>query len=170
MSYEVLEVKPLTLRIGAEIGGVDLTKPLSNRQTSELRDAIADYQVIFSRDQPLDHESHIRFGRVFGDQARAGFDTSWQPFSAIDFSIQPSLQVATQNFVGGSLATGRNTLGDNATDWLKDGTAVTSNQWGSPMYEGGLMAMCDGTVRIFTYSTPLTNFLLPDDGNEVELP
>jgi taurine dioxygenase len=67
MSYEVLEVKPLTLRIGAEIGGVDLTKPLSNRQTKELRDAIADYQVIFFRDQELDHESHIRFGRVFGD-------------------------------------------------------------------------------------------------------
>ena len=67
MSYEVLEVRPLTLRIGAEIGGVDLTKPLSNRQTSELRDAIADYQVIFFRDQPLDHASHIRFGRVFGD-------------------------------------------------------------------------------------------------------
>ena len=27
------------------------------------------------------------------------------------------------------------TLGDNATDWLQDGTAVTSNQWGSPMSE-----------------------------------
>ncbi len=67
MSYEVLEVKPLTLRIGAEIGGVDLTKPLSNRQTEELKDAIADYQVIFFRDQKLDHESHTRFGRVFGD-------------------------------------------------------------------------------------------------------
>ena len=58
----------------------------------------------------------------------------------------PSLQPI---FIGGSLATGRNTLGDNATDWLQDGTAVTSNQWGSPMPEGGLMAMCDGTVRIF---------------------
>ena len=32
------------------------------------------------------------------------------------------------------------------------------------------MAMCDGTVRIFPYATALTNFLLPDDGNPVELP
>ena len=79
----------------------------------------------------------------------------------------PSLQPI---FIGGSLATGRNTHGDNATDWLQDGTAVTSNQWGSPMSEGGLMAMCDGTVRLFPYATPLTNFLLPDDGNPVELP
>jgi len=69
MSYDVLEIKPLTLRIGAEILGIDLTRPLSNRQTSELRDAIADYQVLFFRDQRLDHESHIRFGRVFGDLA-----------------------------------------------------------------------------------------------------
>src|SRR5579871_5624476 len=69
MRYEVLEVRPLTQRIGAEIGGVDLTQPLSNRQTAELKDAIADYQVIFFRDQRLDHESHVRFGRIFGDLA-----------------------------------------------------------------------------------------------------
>jgi prepilin-type N-terminal cleavage/methylation domain-containing protein len=82
-------------------------------------------------------------------------------------AVPPSLQPI---FIGGSLATGRNTLGQSAIDWLQDGAAVTSNQWGSPMYEGGLMAMCDGAVRIFLYATPLTDFLLPDDGNPVELP
>ena len=81
--------------------------------------------------------------------------------------VPPSLQPI---FVGGSLATGRNTHGDTAATWLQDGTAVTSNQWGSPMPEGGLMAMADGAVRLFPYATPLTNFLLPDDGNPVELP
>ena len=35
---------------------------------------------------------------------------------------------------------------------------------------GGLMAMADGGARMFPYATPLTNFLLPDDGNSVELP
>src|SRR5579862_5429559 len=69
MSYDVLDVRPLTQRIGAEIAGVDLTKPLTNRQTAELKDAIADHQVIFFRDQHLDHESHLRFGRLFGDLA-----------------------------------------------------------------------------------------------------
>jgi hypothetical protein len=57
-------------------------------------------------------------------------------------------------FVAGSLATGRTGLGNTAADWLQDGTAMTANQWGSPMPEGGLMAMCDGAVRIFPYSTP----------------
>lgn len=39
----------------------------------------------------------------FGDQTRAGSDMSWTPFSAVDLSVQPSLQIATRNFVGGSL-------------------------------------------------------------------
>ena len=40
MGYEVLDVKPMTRRIGAEVFGLDLGKPLSNRQTAELREAV----------------------------------------------------------------------------------------------------------------------------------
>jgi taurine dioxygenase len=69
MTYEVLEVTPLTLRIGAEIRGVDLCQPLGNQVVGELHDAIAEHQVIFFRDQKLDHESHKAFGRLFGDLA-----------------------------------------------------------------------------------------------------
>jgi hypothetical protein len=85
-------------------------------------------------------------------------------------STTPAPSALQPIFIGGSLATGRNSLGNNAANWLPDGTTTTANQWGSPMPEGGLMAMCDGTVRIFPYATPLTDFLLPDDGNPVELP
>lgn len=42
--------------------------------------------------------------RVFGDQARAGFDTAWQPLDAVPVSILPAIGVATRGFVGGSLA------------------------------------------------------------------
>ena len=73
-------------------------------------------------------------------------------------------------FAGGTLSTARNSLGDTATTWLKDGASATSNQWGSPMSEGGLMAMGDGTVRIFNFTVPLANFLTPDDENPVGLP
>ena len=68
MAYEVLEVRPLTMRIGAEIHGVDLCQP-TNRQIEEIAEAIAEHQVIFFRDQHLDHESHKAFGRAFGDLA-----------------------------------------------------------------------------------------------------
>jgi hypothetical protein len=32
------------------------------------------------------------------------------------------------------------------------------------------MAMADGAVRLFPYSTPLQNYLTPADGTTVELP
>ncbi len=68
MPYDSLDVRPLTLRIGAEIHGVDLTSP-SNRQLDEIAQALAEHQVIFFRDQRLDHESHKAFGRAFGELA-----------------------------------------------------------------------------------------------------
>ena len=49
-SYETITATPLSPHIGAEIGGLDLTKPLSNKQVSELHDAFARYLVIFFRD------------------------------------------------------------------------------------------------------------------------
>jgi taurine dioxygenase len=68
MAYEVLTVTPLTARIGAEIGGVDLARP-SNRQITEISQALADHQVIFFRDQTLDYESLKALGRAFGELA-----------------------------------------------------------------------------------------------------
>ncbi len=72
-------------------------------------------------------------------------------------------------FAGGQLATARNGLGDTNT-WMRDGTLATTSQWGSPMPDGGLMAMADGTVRTFSYGVNLQNFLLPIDNNSVNLP
>ena len=69
MGYEVLDVKPVTRRIGAEVFGIDLGKPLSNRQTAELREALAQHQVLFFRDQEMDHDAHKAFGRLFGELA-----------------------------------------------------------------------------------------------------
>jgi prepilin-type N-terminal cleavage/methylation domain-containing protein len=69
---------------------------------------------------------------------------------------------------GGTLATGR--TGKAAGAFLPDGTAATSNQWGSPMSQGALMVMGDCAVRVFPYSTPLADFLTPDDGKTVTLP
>ncbi len=66
MSDSRIEVKPLTARIGAEVGGVDLTRPLSNAEVSAIHDALIAHQVIFFRDQPIDMDAHERFGRHFG--------------------------------------------------------------------------------------------------------
>jgi taurine dioxygenase len=67
MAYETIQVKPLTPRIGAEISGINLTKPLGNQQFQEVHDALMEHSVIFFRDQPLDVEQHKAFGRLFGE-------------------------------------------------------------------------------------------------------
>jgi taurine dioxygenase len=63
----MITVKKLTGAIGAEIGGVDLSQPLSPETVAEIKQAYTDNLVIFFRDQkPLDDPEHIRVGRYFG--------------------------------------------------------------------------------------------------------
>jgi alpha-ketoglutarate-dependent sulfate ester dioxygenase len=64
---EPIEVVPLTLHIGAEIRGVDLTQPLPPEQLKAVRDAFLKWKVIFFRDQNLDHAQHVAMARQFGE-------------------------------------------------------------------------------------------------------
>ena len=64
--YETITVDKLTPIIGAEIGGVDLTKPLSNRQQDELHRALAENIVIFFRDQDLSPAQFMQFAQAIG--------------------------------------------------------------------------------------------------------
>jgi taurine dioxygenase len=66
MTYQTIDVRKLTPVIGAEIHGVDLSKPLGNQQFREIHDALMDRCVIFFRDQTLTVDQHKDFGRRFG--------------------------------------------------------------------------------------------------------
>jgi len=66
-SYDTITVDKLTPIIGAEIGGIDLGAPLSNRQQDEIHRAVAENLVIFFRDQTITPEQHLAFGRLFGE-------------------------------------------------------------------------------------------------------
>lgn len=65
--YETLTIDKLTPIIGAEVGNIDLSKPLGNRQVDELHRALAENCVIFFRDQHISQDQHLAFGRLFGD-------------------------------------------------------------------------------------------------------
>ena len=67
MSYEALRIEVANPRIGAFVSGVDIAAPLSNREVSELHQALADYQVLFFRDQHFTLDSQKAFGRLFGE-------------------------------------------------------------------------------------------------------
>ena len=73
-----LTVSPLTPHIGAELGGIDLTKPITPMQVQEVRAALLGHGVVFFRDQPIDIPTLKRFGSAFGKlsihSARKGLD------------------------------------------------------------------------------------------------
>jgi len=66
MSYRTIEVRKSTPNIGAEIHGIDLSKPLSDEQFRDVHAALMDNLVIFFRDQKLGLERHKEFGARFG--------------------------------------------------------------------------------------------------------
>ena len=60
-------VRPMSVHIGAEIEGADLTRPLAPDTVAEIRAALLEWKVIFFRGQHLDHAQHVAFARHFGD-------------------------------------------------------------------------------------------------------
>jgi alpha-ketoglutarate-dependent taurine dioxygenase len=62
-----LDVRPLAARIGAEIHGVDLSRPLASDVVAGIRAALRRWRVVFFRDQDIDHAAQIAFGRQFGE-------------------------------------------------------------------------------------------------------
>lgn len=61
-----ITVRPLQPTIGAEIGGVDLGRPLSTAARDEIKAAVLQYKVVFFRDQDVDRDQHAAFARRFG--------------------------------------------------------------------------------------------------------
>ncbi|ABK72553.1 TauD/TfdA dioxygenase family protein [Mycolicibacterium smegmatis] len=52
--------------LGAQISGVDLTRPLAGAVFDELRTALHEYKVLFFRDQPMSADAHAALARQFG--------------------------------------------------------------------------------------------------------
>ena len=66
MTYQTIEVAPLTPRIGAIVTGINLAEPLDDTQLEDLHNALAAHLVVFFRDQALDPVSLKRVGLYFG--------------------------------------------------------------------------------------------------------
>jgi taurine dioxygenase len=60
-------VTPLSPACGAEISGVDLTKPLSQSTVRAIKDAWGEHLVLVFRGQTVSQEQQLRFASYFGD-------------------------------------------------------------------------------------------------------
>lgn len=61
------EVLRLGGNIGAEIRGLDLSRPLSREQFASLNAAFVRYEVLVFRNQDISLEQQMAFGRLFGE-------------------------------------------------------------------------------------------------------
>ena len=66
MTYQHIEVKPISGALGAEVEGVDLSEDMGNAVFSEIQKALHENLVIFFRDQNLTPDEQKKFGRRFG--------------------------------------------------------------------------------------------------------
>ncbi|AVG74725.1 taurine dioxygenase [Pantoea ananatis] len=64
---EKLAIKPLGPFIGAQVGNLDVSRPLSDAQFEQLYHALLRYQVLFLREQVITPEQHRALAIRFGD-------------------------------------------------------------------------------------------------------
>src|SRR5262249_24575940 len=63
---------PLTIRkkayaLGAEVGGVDISKPLDDAAISGIYNAFLEHCVLVFRGQPITRAQHLAFSQLFGE-------------------------------------------------------------------------------------------------------
>ena len=63
----LLDIRPLSGHIGAEIGGVDLARPLPPDVVESIEGALDEWKVVFFRGQDIGHAEQIAFARHFGE-------------------------------------------------------------------------------------------------------
>ena len=64
MSISIRELHP---SLGVEVGGVDISKPLSRETVLEIRKAWGRHGVLVFRDQDISDSEHVAFAQNFGD-------------------------------------------------------------------------------------------------------
>ncbi len=61
-----ITLSPIRPGFGAEVAGIDISRPLSDTDASAIVQAMDDYSVLVFRDSHLDDEAHVRFSEIFG--------------------------------------------------------------------------------------------------------
>ena len=88
-SIEVHKIHPL---FGAEITGIDITRPLSAREFGPIRAAFEEHSVLLFRDQAMDDDTQIAFSENFGPLETT---LSANPAAGTKFARQSNLDIMT---------------------------------------------------------------------------
>lgn len=113
----MLEIRKLGEALGAEIGGLDLSRPLSRELFSEIRAAWLEHLVIRIRGQKMSDPQLLAFSRNFGELDPPGPNPLGRPFLA----DHPEMNVISNIKLDGVPIGG---LGDGEAIWHADMTYV----------------------------------------------
>lgn len=61
------EIEPIGPTIGAELHGIDFTRPLDPQTFRRLEQALWDHKVVYARNQDMTPAQHVALGRLFGE-------------------------------------------------------------------------------------------------------
>jgi taurine dioxygenase len=113
----LLKVTKLADALGAEIGGVDLSQPLSTETFAEIRKAWLEHMVIRIRGQRLSDPQLLEFSRHFGELDPPGPNPLGRPF----LPDHPQMNVISNIKLDGVPIGG---LGDGEAIWHADMTYI----------------------------------------------
>lgn len=65
-----IELEPLSHALGAQVRGLDLSRPIGDAAAGDLRRAFLAHGVLLFRGRRIDREGHLAFSRVFGELDR----------------------------------------------------------------------------------------------------
>jgi taurine dioxygenase len=108
-----IEIRPLTLAIGAEVTGIDLRRPLPDDDVACLRQALLDHLVLFFRDQDIDDDEQLAFALRFGPMHVSPLQTVHQD--------SPEIVVLDQV----------HPVGEGGDEWHSDNTFLADPPMGS---------------------------------------
>ncbi len=150
-----IEVVPTGKALGAEVYGLDLSKPLSEAEFAALVEAWRDHIVLLFRDQKMSDDDLIRFSRRFGTLDVA-------PASATDHAgaqekSRPEIWIIS-NVVENGKPIGA--LGDKEAEWHTDMSYVEEPPMASVLYSVEIPSAGGDTSFANMYKAYET---LPDD-------
>jgi taurine dioxygenase len=144
-----IAICPVAGLIGAEITGVDLSRPVADAVARELHAGLARHLVLFFRGQQLNHSDHKRATAIFGPLSRVPYITP----SPEDPDVVAVLKEADETKI--SVFGG---------DWHSDFSFLAEPPAGSVLYSVEVPPFGGDTIwasQIAAYET------LPDDLNEI---
>jgi alpha-ketoglutarate-dependent taurine dioxygenase len=136
------ETRPLTPTIGAEIRGLDLSKPLSDETVEEVRQVWLSHVIAVFPEQQVDDDQHIAFSRRFGELELINM-------SALQMDGRPEIYEATN-------------LDRHGNIMVDDDPVLAINRGNQKWHSDSSFKRVPATASI------LRAYIVPEEGGETE--